>query len=533
MTRRKSYMPFVIVVLSVLYVILPLLGKHFIPTHDGEFHFIRFAEFFRVIASGYPFPRWAPGLNSGYGFPIFNFLYPLPDYIGSLFHLAGFGFVRSFFLSLAAAYVLSVWFSYAWLRQRTQTLPALTGALTSALVPYWFVDIYVRGAVGEVWAFVWMYLALYSVRAAKGVLLAVAVGLLILSHNIMAMILVPFLVGYAFLEDKKMLPWFIPGVFLSAYFWIPALYEKNLMIGLNTVSFSDHFADLADLLIPSWGTGLSGVAGSGPKMSLQIGIVPLFILILCTVLAFIRKNRRTPLTVYFLFWTFMAVLMTLPYSSPIWKAVPFIQYVQYPWRFLSVLIPVTAYLASLLAEGTHRRWVFFVLAIASFTLVHRYARPVLYEPRADSYYLSKPQFTDGTSSMGDSLRTIYNPPFTERPGSVLAVNSGKAAITALRDQYLDKIFSIRTQSDNTMVTAHIQYYPGWKVFLDAREIPVEIYQGMFRFVLPRGNHIVRIRFTETPVRAASDIISLGTLLFLAAYLIETHKAKKHKGTVSA
>ncbi|MEK7073761.1 MAG: hypothetical protein AAB960_00340, partial [Patescibacteria group bacterium] len=61
---------------------LPLFGSRFIPTHDGEYHIIRFWQFFTGLASGQWFPRWAPDLNNGLGIPLFTFNYPFPSYIG-------------------------------------------------------------------------------------------------------------------------------------------------------------------------------------------------------------------------------------------------------------------------------------------------------------------------------------------------------------------------------------------------------------------------------------------------------------------
>ena len=74
-------------VVAVLWASLPLFGKAYIPTQDGEYHIIRIVEFARMLGRGYIVPRWAPDMNSGYGIPIFNYQYPLPNYIGSFVRL--------------------------------------------------------------------------------------------------------------------------------------------------------------------------------------------------------------------------------------------------------------------------------------------------------------------------------------------------------------------------------------------------------------------------------------------------------------
>ncbi len=62
----------------------PLLHSGLFPTHDGEYHVIRFYEFDKVLRDGNLYPRWAPDLNNGYGVPLFNYVYPLPNYFSSL-----------------------------------------------------------------------------------------------------------------------------------------------------------------------------------------------------------------------------------------------------------------------------------------------------------------------------------------------------------------------------------------------------------------------------------------------------------------
>ena len=43
-------------VIGVLVAVLPLFGKKYIPTHDGEYHIIRIVEFLRMLGDGYLTP---------------------------------------------------------------------------------------------------------------------------------------------------------------------------------------------------------------------------------------------------------------------------------------------------------------------------------------------------------------------------------------------------------------------------------------------------------------------------------------------
>ena len=153
-----------ITIIAVLYAVLPLFGKNYIPTHDGEYHIIRFWQFAKMLSSGYVFPRWAPDLNSGYGIPLFMFHYPFPNYIGALFHLFGISFVDSFKLELAFGYLMAVFACFLWLSRLFRLFAAFVGTVIFSVIPYWFVDIYVRGSVGEVWAIAWFFVALVALE---------------------------------------------------------------------------------------------------------------------------------------------------------------------------------------------------------------------------------------------------------------------------------------------------------------------------------------------------------------------------------
>src|SRR3990167_7163437 len=95
---KKAYFYIILFLLIIsLPVILPFFHQGYFPTHDGEWAVVRMAEMFREIRD-HQFPaRYSGYLNFGYGYPLFNFAYPFPYYLGTGLHLLGFGFVVFFF----------------------------------------------------------------------------------------------------------------------------------------------------------------------------------------------------------------------------------------------------------------------------------------------------------------------------------------------------------------------------------------------------------------------------------------------------
>src|SRR5689334_11593613 len=104
--NKRLLIIFILFISGVLYAAAPLFGKAYIPTHDGEYHIIRIVEFSRMLGAGYLFPRWAPDLNSGYGVPIFEYNYPLPNYVGSFVRLFTKDAVYAFQASMGIGYLL-------------------------------------------------------------------------------------------------------------------------------------------------------------------------------------------------------------------------------------------------------------------------------------------------------------------------------------------------------------------------------------------------------------------------------------------
>jgi len=144
---------YLILLLILTFISLfSLLGRGLIPTHDGEYHLIRFYEFDKVLREGFFYPRWAPDLDFGYGLPLFTFVYPLPNYFTSFLHLFNISFLDSVKLNMFFASLTGAVLFYFWTKKYWGELGGLVSSIFYTYTPYHFVDIYVRGSVGEVWA---------------------------------------------------------------------------------------------------------------------------------------------------------------------------------------------------------------------------------------------------------------------------------------------------------------------------------------------------------------------------------------------
>ena len=512
---------FCVLIIWILYVVVPLFQDTFIPTHDGEYHIIRFAQFYESFMHGHSwFPRFAPDLNSGFGVPLFTFFYPLPNYLSLIFHGLGLSFVDSVKYISGLGYVVGVFFCFLWLRKIYSYIPAILGTIAYASVPYWFVDIFIRGSVGESLAMGCFTLLLYAIAGKKGVLIAISSALLILSHNILAMLFIPVAFFYAYITSPLLMVYVFLGIGLTSWFWLPALYERQFVLGLNSVDFRDHFLTLIQLLIPSWGTGFSGNGYVFNQMSFQIGIFSLFV-IGWSFLVWIKNRVRERIDLLFSVFGILfvvSVFLMTEYSLVFWNYFPFLSNIQYPWRLLSFVPVITGFCAAYILHTRKFHWfsmLFFI--VVPILLSYSYARPVQYEKREDSHYLTRKEFTDGTSSLGNSFSTRWLPWQSARVAQKIESLSSETTISGITlspDRYT---FTVNATKGDTIVV-HISYYPGWSVYVDERREEIDYSKGDIRFKVPAGIHTIVVKLTGTldqKIAYGISILSLCALVSLS------------------
>lgn len=542
MKKIEKNLPLIILLFFAFLASWPLIKPGFIPTHDGEYHLIRFWQFDKNIRSGLLFPRWAPDLDQGFGVPLFSFFYPLPNYAAEIFLLLGSSLTNAFKLSQALAFILSGLFFYLWLKQSFKKWPSLLGAIFYLFAPYHFLDLYVRGSVGEVWALTWLPAILWSsqqlIKTNKIkylILTAIFLALLILSHNLLSLLFMIFIISYLTLliinqsPQKRLITirYFLITVFLgiglTCYFWLPAIAERKYVKGLEFINFADHFPSLFQLIFPSWGTGFS-VPGILDEMSFQIGLDHLLVVIPC--LFFILKRQTKPLLTFFLSWFFILVFLSLEISLPIWKIIPFLKYFQYPWRLNSLIIVTTSFLAGWIAHHFKKKSLVLLMIVLAVVINWRYSRPVIYSPREDAFYLENPDWIEGTATLGNSFKTAWakeHQAYQEK----LEILEGEALIKENFIKPTTYSFLIEAKEE-TKLRVNTNYFPGWQVLVDKQKEKIfREPDGAFGFALPQGKHQVKITLQETTLRLLANLISLFSLLVLVGKVIKYHYENRY------
>ncbi len=369
--KNKNLLITILIIVLSLWSILPILQPGFFPMHDDT-QPARVFEMAKSLKAGMFPVRWVFDLGYGLGYPIFNYYAPLAYYFGATFVLLGFDAITASKIMMGTGILLSGVFMYLFTKDLWGKLGGIVSAIFYVYVPYHAVNIYVRGAVGEFWAYAFIPLVFFGLtnifrtNKLRYVLIGAAgYAGVVLSHNLTALIITPLVIMYVFClsvlayRGKKyrkihqLIAVVVLGFVLSAFYWLPALAEiKNTNVASQLSGGSDfknNFVCLNQFWNSPWGFGGS-TAGCIDGMSFIIGKAHILVSILSAIaiiaLIFLKvKTRKT----YFALGAFAvfigSIFLMTELSFPIWKSISPMQYLQYPWRFLNI----TAFSSSILA----------------------------------------------------------------------------------------------------------------------------------------------------------------------------------------
>lgn len=245
MKRMLSYFCVVLLSSIAFFSLIRVYFQTGVPyTHDGENHLARFANFKLALKEGQFPPRFAPNLVNHYGYPVFNYNYPLANILSLPFSLFRVHYETTFKVLMATGLFLGAVGIYRWLSLMDTSKTTRFIAITAYLAAPFTVNlIYVRGNPGEIWAmalFPWLLWLTLSISKRKIPSLFICVSIItafLLSHNISVLFggIVWALYSLSAFGNnisfwKTWLGIMGLALLLSSWFWLPALAEKHLVI---------------------------------------------------------------------------------------------------------------------------------------------------------------------------------------------------------------------------------------------------------------------------------------------------------------
>jgi hypothetical protein len=374
---QRGRLQLLLIPFAALIPILPLLIHGCSCGHDFDFHILNWLEAARQFSHGNLHPQWAYSAAWNAGEPRFVFYPPLSWSLGALLGLllpwAWTPIVYTWLVLTAAGFSL-----HRLARTFTGPTAALLAAIFYLVNPYTLFTAYERTAYAELLAAVWIPLLLQAILQEQVTLPAIAapVALLWLTNAPAAVMscyaLALLTVVRIILDHRDRLRIALTtaagtalGLGLAAFYLVPAAVERRYvqisMAILPGLRFQDNF------LFHHTTAGITNPADLNEailhdKVLHTASVIALILLTLTTIaLCFIRLTSSgrvsrpsqpsregshaippTSLIYALTTLTLTIALLLTPLSTPLWKHIPQLAFLQFPWRLLALLAATLA-----------------------------------------------------------------------------------------------------------------------------------------------------------------------------------------------
>ncbi|MCZ6746979.1 MAG: 6-pyruvoyl-tetrahydropterin synthase-related protein [Acidobacteria bacterium] len=564
---KKPLLVFAILLATVLILGWPLLTHDALPSgSDVVFAYHSAHGFSQALFEGVLYPRWVENSNNNFGGPTFIYYCPLPFYAVSLVSLITPDLVAAFRLALLLVALLSGWTLYLAARPITTRAGATLAAALYVLLPYHVLDLYDRFAFAEYCAFIWFPLIILGLRRiiAEGrreawPALAAALTGLLFTHLVTAYMGILVLGPYALYLGWRRRDWrglatvtlaASLALMAAAIYLIPMIHQRP-EVHLDWVvdaPYGDWRRNFVYRDEVAFGFKRAPIKPWVNRVTTTQGILALA----AGVLFVSGRRRRRDVTpgagtldgeamLTLAFWT---VFLQIPASAFLWRLIPELGTVQFPWRFglfqgltAVMLVAVACSVAGKPDSAPETepdagpRWrrppwlaavVLFLASIpalaVSLQLIQHPARPVNFDTTlaARQVYLSRVMDEYLPRKM-KGWRAFVDKPVTGMPRAQLE-GPGQVRITSWQTHR--RRLTVTAQAPVRLVLRTF-HHPGWAAWVDGEPAPVlaDNPLHLITVAVPAGSHEVEVRFTATPDRVLGRALSFLGVATIAAFAI--------------
>lgn len=516
MTWLRKNIWLVLTLLLTVYLGRNLLTSAHFYTHD-DIAVFRVNEFLECFKNGQIPCRWSYNLGKGYGAPWFHYYPPAIYLLPSALHLIGLPITLSVNLFVFSTFLLAGLSMYYLVHSLTEKeeLAFLSASLYS-LYPFHAINIFIRGVWAEnlAWSFAPLILLSIFNQVKSGKFsrsLPLLFALLFLTHIISSMVLTllslfwlaSLVVIYKKPRLKNLARFVIQlliGLGIAAFFFIPALVEKNLVQSATLTQgyyhYTNHYLSFNQLFLEyKWNYGASLWSAAPDEMPFMVGHIHTIVLvILLSFVVFSRKfSSRIALALALLIPTFGFLFLSHFKSDFIWSLLPQMAYIQFPWRFVVWAgLPLVASIALFASVIPRKLTQLIVIPIVLFAFIYSSS---FFFPRGYDDYLDQ-DFISGSELHEQQSKTLYDyMPIT---------------VSSVPEEFAD-------ESDDPYKTF---YFPGWHAYdQEGSEIKIHPNEltGLIEPVDP-SQEIASLDWQETPFRLAMDYLSIIVLISYLYYL---------------
>lgn len=533
-----------------LAVIAPFFFLGTASGHDVAFHMASWLDAAGQWKEGVILPRWTEWANFGYGEPRFIFYPPLSWLLGAFLGTilpwtsvaAVFIFIVQTFAGLSA---------YGLLRKLTDSrFAALLGAAFFAGNPYALLIIYMRSDFAELLAMAFFPLLLLAAMQVSGfvsgkkaagakqiVRFAIAFSAIWLSNAPAAVIAsysVAAIFALAAARQKSFSPLInggcgiLLGFGLAGFYLIPAIYEQRwvnitgaLAGGLKPAD-NFLFAKTADAEHDAFN-----------RIASWMAVLLILWMIAAAIAAWRGPNRDSKAVSAMSLLGGVATLLMLPITLIFWRLLPELRFVQFPWRWMSIVTLCATVFMTSSARGW-LRWAWLVATAIVITMSGQYLvknawwdtedMPTLQAAMKDG---SGFEGTDEYDPSGDDHTDLVQEEPRAKFVSSKTDTEGHGEAKVLVEKWTAEHRAVRVVARGPgRVALHLLNYPAWRVTLNGNRVVLRHGNGTEQMMVPvpAGESELRIDFTRTWDRVAGGWISVASLAASIALLSVRRRA---------
>lgn len=550
-TRGLLWTPLLTIGAAAFAVEIPFFFLGTPSGHDMEFHLYSWLEVLAQWKQGIFYPRWAALAHFAYGEPRFVFYPPASWTLGAgLSAIFPWTVVSDIYIWIALALSGASMFTLArrWVDQELLgRKDALFVSVFYAVNPYHLVIVYWRSAFAELLASCLVPLLLLFVLKAVdacedtnlrgraiiplGLVLAAAwltnAPAAVMIHYSLALLVVYFAwrrrsVGILVVGICAV----ALGAGLASFYLLPAIYEQRWIDIAQAVSAGSRpldnflFIHTTDADHDAFNRIISWVA------VLEIAVVAAS----AWASDLWRKNQREIWNAL-LGWAIACSVLMFPATGLIWKILPKLQFMQFPWRWLlclSMIFSVFVTAASITAGP--RRWllrgaVCGMSILLIFAAWHRLQAP-WWDNAADLREMQDNMATSAGYEGTDEYTPVgADPASIDKDARVVAVQGpAHAAIRVQRWDAESRLFTADMSAPDQLAICLFRY-PAWRVELNGRvvETGAKAETGQMLVPVEAGMNRVQVSFVRTWDRAVGGWISIASVLFLALWTLRRRR----------
>ena len=525
-----------------LAIVAPFFWLGSASGHDFEFHVASWLDVAGQWKEGLVFPRWMEWANHGFGEPRFIFYPPLSWLLGpALSFFVPWKYVPVAFIVLVQT--LAGIFAFAFARRILPERAALFGAVCYAANPNALLIIYMRSDFAELLASAFFPLLFLGALQLAGVLpnrsrsksspavffavVFAAVWLANAPAGVMASYSAVLLFAWLAFSEKSWAPiargvgGIALGFGLAAFYLVPAAYEQRwvnigqaLSSGLLPVqNFLYTVINDPEHTFFNWIASTTAIA----------------LMVVTGVAALARRCRvASKSTVEEQVWRCLlllaavAVLLMLRPTLILWEILPKLRFIQFPWRWMSILSMAFAHFVAAAVVKPRFRWIWVgAVLVLLGGMATFFVRTTWWD--SDDVATLAAGIAAGSGFEGvDEYDPVgddhYNLP-AKAPPAIIVPAEGSAAgggATILVQSWLANQKELRVAATAPVRLAlRLLNYPAWRVEVNgARVAPgTAADSGQMILQLPAGESRVSVRFVRTSDRVVGDLVSVAALLF--------------------